>query len=118
MSNDTHGSRATRPTLVLGGTGKSGRRVAARLRIGSPAGDPPFDWADRATWAPALPGAGAAYVTYYPDLAFPGAADAVGAFAAVARAVPRLSTCAKGIRPFYQEWRTCQTSSGPVAEPS
>jgi uncharacterized protein YbjT (DUF2867 family) len=39
-----------RPTLVLGGTGKTGRRVAQRLaglglptRIGSRAADPPFD---------------------------------------------------------------------------
>ena len=37
-----------------------------------------FDWEDRATWAPALTGATAAYITYAPDLAFPGAADKVG----------------------------------------
>src|SRR5262245_19996571 len=89
----------TKPTLILGGTGKTGRRVAARLaargrpvRIGSRAGDPPFDWEDRSTWAPVLRDAGAAYVSYYPDLAFPGAAEAVGAFArtAVEHGVPRL----------------------------
>ncbi len=52
------------PTLVLGGTGKTGRRVAERLaarglpvRLGSRSGQPPFDWEDRATWAPALVGA-------------------------------------------------------------
>jgi uncharacterized protein YbjT (DUF2867 family) len=48
-------------TLVVGGTGKTGRRVAQRLRarglpirIGSPSSEPPFDWDDQATWAPAL----------------------------------------------------------------
>jgi uncharacterized protein YbjT (DUF2867 family) len=47
--------------LVLGDTGKTGRRVAKRLtargvpvRIGSRTGEPPFDWEDRATWAAAL----------------------------------------------------------------
>ena len=85
--------------LIVGGTGKTGRRVADRLtarglpvRVGSRSGQPPFDWNDRATWAPALRGMHAAYVTYYPDLAVPGAADTVGAFAdlAVDRGVRRL----------------------------
>lgn len=42
--------------LVLGSTGKTGRRVAERLmargaavRHGSRSGTPPFDWMDRAT---------------------------------------------------------------------
>jgi uncharacterized protein YbjT (DUF2867 family) len=86
-------------TLVLGGTGKTGRRVAERLRaldrpvrVGSRRGTPPFDWDDRSTWAGALQGVGSAYIAYYPDLAFPGAADAIGAFsrAAVASGVRRL----------------------------
>jgi uncharacterized protein YbjT (DUF2867 family) len=85
--------------LVLGGTGKTGRRVAERLarrgvntRIGSRAGEPPFDWEDRSTWGPVLEGVTSAYVSYYPDLAIPGAVDKVGAFAelAVASGVPRL----------------------------
>jgi uncharacterized protein YbjT (DUF2867 family) len=87
------------PTLVLGGTGKTGRRVAERLaargvpvRVGSRSGEPPFDWEDRATWAPALRDMQAAYVSYYPDLAVPGSVDAVGSFAeqAVSNGVPRL----------------------------
>lgn len=76
----------SRPTLVLGGTGKTGRRVAECLaqrglpvRVGSRSGNPPFDWDDEATWAPALDGIGALYLAYYPDLAIPGAVDRVRA---------------------------------------
>ncbi|HVX45046.1 MAG TPA: NmrA family NAD(P)-binding protein [Mycobacteriales bacterium] len=78
-------------TLVLGGTGKTGRRVAARLdvlgrpvRIGSRTADPAFDWNKPATWPGALDGVGSVYVTYYPDLGFPGAAEVIGAFAGTA----------------------------------
>jgi uncharacterized protein YbjT (DUF2867 family) len=87
------------PTLVLGGTGKTGRRVVERLkarglpvRVGSRSGQPPFDWENRSTWAPALDGAGSVYVSYYPDLAIPGAVEASASFAelAVASGVPRL----------------------------
>jgi uncharacterized protein YbjT (DUF2867 family) len=80
-----------KPTLVTGGTGKTGRRVVERLtarelpvRVGSRSGQPPFDWDDQSTWAPAMQGAGSAYITYYPDLAIPGAADAVSSLADVA----------------------------------
>ena len=78
-------------TLVLGGTGKTGRRVVERLaarriptRVGSRSGRPPFDWKDRSTWAPVLEGVGSAYVSYYPDLAVPGAPETVGTFAELA----------------------------------
>ena len=81
----------TKPVLVIGGTGKTGRRVAARLeergiptRIGSRTADPPFDWDDRDTWAGALEGVRAAYISYYPDIAIPGAVEAVSALAATA----------------------------------
>ncbi|MFI5445610.1 NmrA family transcriptional regulator [Polaromonas sp. UC242_47] len=74
-------------TLVLGGTGKTGRRVAQRLlqaghatRIGSRHAALPFDWENQATWAPALQGVHAAYVAYQPDLAVPGALATVRAF--------------------------------------
>jgi uncharacterized protein YbjT (DUF2867 family) len=86
-------------TLVLGGTGKTGRRIVRRVlakgvpvRVGTPSGTPPFDWYDQATWPAALDGVGSVYVTYYPDVAIPGAAEAVGAFAtlAVARGARRL----------------------------
>ncbi|MER5628098.1 NAD(P)H-binding protein [Streptosporangium sp. NPDC002544] len=89
MTENTH-EKST--TLVLGGTGKTGRRVVERLtarglpvRVGSRSGEPPFDWEDQATWAAALRGAGSVYLVYYPDLAFPGAADSVRSF--VSRAV-------------------------------
>jgi hypothetical protein len=62
-------------------------RLEARgltVLAGSRAGDPPFDWDDRATWAPALAGATAAYISYFPDLGVPGATETVGAFADVA----------------------------------
>ncbi len=49
MHNDN--STQNRTTLVLGGTGKTGRRVVERLearglpvRVGSRSGEPPFDW--------------------------------------------------------------------------
>jgi len=79
-------------TLVLGGTGKTGRRVSERLRsrgmptrAASRAADPPFDWGDRSTWDAVLDGVTAAYISYSPDLAIPGATDAIRAF--VERAV-------------------------------
>jgi len=77
--------------LVLGATGKTGRRVVERLqargvptRVGSRSAQPPFDWQDPDTWAPALQGAAAVYVTYFPDLAMPGAPEAVGKLARLA----------------------------------
>jgi uncharacterized protein YbjT (DUF2867 family) len=86
-----HGDDMT--TLVVGGTGKTGRRVAERLdargvpvRTGSRSGEPRFDWEDRSTWAPALRGASAAYVTYYPDLAVPGSTQAIAELASIALA--------------------------------
>ena len=78
-----------RPILVIGGTGKTGRRVVEKLtarslpvRIGSRSSAPPFDWEEPSTWAPALRSVSAVYLTYYPDLAVPGAVDAVRAVVA------------------------------------
>ena len=74
-------------TLVVGGTGKTGRRVVERLqhldlpfRVGSRSAKPAFDWEDRETWAPCLDGITQAYVTYYPDICVPGALDTVQSF--------------------------------------
>jgi len=86
-------------TLVLGGTGKTGRRVVERLvsrglptRVASRAADPSFDWGDPRTWGVVLDGVTAAYVSYAPDLAIPGAADSIRAFIgkAVEHGVQRL----------------------------
>ncbi|MBA6439309.1 MULTISPECIES: NAD(P)H-binding protein [Streptomyces] len=116
---------ATTPTtLVLAGTGKTGRRVVSGLRardmpvrVGSRSAEPPFDWQDDTTWEPALRGMDSAYVAYHPDAAFPGAAKAVGSFAelAVARGVRRLvlladrgaaeaERCEQAVRDSGAEW--------------
>ncbi|MFE3452844.1 NmrA family transcriptional regulator [Nonomuraea sp. NPDC059194] len=85
--------------LVLGGTGKTGRRVVNKLeslglpvRVGSRNGTPRFDWEDDRTWAPVLDGMSAAYIAYYPDMAAPGAAEHIGALSrlAVSMGVRRL----------------------------
>lgn len=77
--------------LVIGGTGKTGRHVAGRLAAGGHAvravsrrSGIPFDWHAPGTWAPALDGVRAAYLTYAPDLADPAAAPAIRAFAGTA----------------------------------
>lgn len=78
-------------TLVIGGTGKTGRRVAERLltigrktRIASRSATPSFDWNDESTWDAALAGVTAAYISYAPDLAIPGATAAIHAFVTLA----------------------------------
>lgn len=85
--------------LVLGGSGKTGRRVAERLqalnvpvRTGSRSASPSFDWEAPSTWAAALEGVSSAYLSYYPDLAVPGAPEAIDAFVrqALASGVRRL----------------------------
>ncbi|MEV4625940.1 NmrA family NAD(P)-binding protein [Micromonospora sp. NPDC049523] len=87
------------PILVLGGTGKTGRRVVRRLtaanrpvRVGSRTGEPPFEWTDERTWDGVLTGVESVYLVYYPDLAAPGAVDTVRSFTAraVAAGVRRL----------------------------
>ena len=86
-------------TLVLGGTGKTGRRIVEQLtagkvpvRIGSRSATPSFEWENRATWPAALAGVDAVYISYYPDLAAPGATEAIRAFTdlAVGSGVRRL----------------------------
>ena len=70
--------------LVIGGTGKTGRKVVQRLqeknievRIGSRSAQIPFDWHDPSTWAAALEGMDKVYITFQPDLAVPGAYEAI-----------------------------------------
>lgn len=103
---------STAPVLILGGTGTTGRRVAQRLqrreapvRIASRAGDPPFDWHEPSTWPAMVAGVRAAYLCFSPDLAVPGAAETVGAFArvAVAHGVQRLVLLSGRGEPGAQE---------------
>lgn len=100
MHSDTNNRvTSTDLTLVLGGNGKTGRRVAERLRalgrearIASRSATPRFDWNDQTTWDAALEGVSAAYLSYAPDLAIPGATQAIRAFVdrAVEHGVRRL----------------------------
>lgn len=80
------------PILVIGATGKTGSRVATKLealghtvRRGTRGAAIPFDWETPETWAPALSGVRAAYVTYFPDLAFPGAVEKLQALTVTAK---------------------------------
>jgi len=85
--------------------------------VGSRRAEPPFDWQDPTTWEPALRGVDAAYVAYYPDAAFPGAAAVVAAFAnqAVAagaqhlvlladRGAAEAERCEQAVRDSGAEW--------------
>ncbi len=70
--------------LVIGGTGKTGRKVVEGLRkagqsvrIGSRSATPSFQWGDPTTWPAVLEGIDRMYVVYYPDLAVPGAYEAI-----------------------------------------
>jgi uncharacterized protein YbjT (DUF2867 family) len=78
--------------LVIGSTGKTGKRVANQLeargipvRHGARSADIPFDWENPQTWAPALDGVDKVYLTYYPDLAVPGSVDAVQQLTSLAK---------------------------------
>ncbi|TCP28127.1 uncharacterized protein YbjT (DUF2867 family) [Tenacibaculum skagerrakense] len=78
--------------LVIGGTGKTGRRVVEQLknkgiepRIGSRNATPSFDWNDKNTWVKSLEGIERMYVTYYPDLAIPGAKESIESLTTLAK---------------------------------
>ena len=78
--------------LVIGGTGKTGRRVVEKLnqqnqnvRIGTRSSSPAFDWNDSSTYVNALKGMDKAYIVYHPDLAIPGAKEAIRLLAKVAK---------------------------------
>ena len=101
VMKDKSAKKTTNPgvTLVVGGTGKTGRRVAERLqkrgietRIASRSGAVPFDWNEPRSWDAALDGVNAVYISYAPDLAIPGATDSIRRFVetAVAKGVSRL----------------------------
>jgi len=81
------------PVLIIGGAGKTGSRVAAQLaargivtRTVSRSSTIAFDWTRPETWGPALDGVSKAYVTYQPDLAVAGSAEAIAELGRIARA--------------------------------
>ena len=81
------------PILIIGKNGKTGVRVNQRLQVlgyetraVSRSTSPAFDWENPATWRAAIEGTSAAYVTFQPDLAVPGAEAAIREFVRVAAA--------------------------------
>ncbi|AXT49918.1 NmrA family transcriptional regulator [Aquimarina sp. BL5] len=74
----------TENILVIGGNGKTGRRVAENLtqlghnvRVVGRKTNPAFDWENTDTYDAALKNMDRAYIVYYPDLAVPGSRDAI-----------------------------------------
>jgi len=93
MKNNEQAKDARPTTLVIGSTGKTGRRIVrlledqgASVRQGSRQADPRFDWDYPSEWPAALHGVHAVYISYYPDLAVPGAPEAIRQLTACARA--------------------------------
>lgn len=83
---------STNPILVLGATGKTGRRVTALLqerglavRSASRNTQVPFDWNDQSTWSAAVEGVRTVYIVHS-GLGTPKAAEQVHAFARIAAA--------------------------------
>lgn len=74
-------------TLVIGNSGKTGKRVEQQLKeMGiatrgvSRSTNIPFDWYDASTWSKAIEDCTSAYVTFQPDLAVPGAESIIREF--------------------------------------
>ncbi len=78
--------------LIVGPNGKTGCRVESRLKAAgvstrgvSRATTPAFDWQNPQTWARAMEGTQAAYLTYHPDLSVPQAETHIRRFCTMAR---------------------------------
>ncbi|HEY1014725.1 MAG TPA: NAD(P)H-binding protein, partial [Herpetosiphonaceae bacterium] len=116
--------------LVLGGTGKTGRRIIERLqargvpcRSGSRSAEPAFDWENPATWPAALDGMPTIYIAYQPDLAVPGAVETIRQFVELAvdggarrlvllsgRGEPEAEQCERIVREAGAEWTILRAS--------
>lgn len=79
--------------LVIGGKGKTGKRVADRLaklnlhyQIASRSVQPKFDWREPNTWPGVLSDVAKVYITFQPDLAVPDAVNTIKAFVHAAKA--------------------------------
>jgi uncharacterized protein YbjT (DUF2867 family) len=121
---------AANTTLVLGGTGKVGGRVVQRLRargvqvrVGSRSAVPAFDWDNPAGWPEALRDVHCVYISYFPDLAAPGATDAIRALTKVAvqsgvrrlvllsgRGEPEAQRCEEIVQASGVEWTLVRAS--------
>lgn len=82
------------PVLVIGGTGKTGRRVVAGLkergvavRVASRSSEQRFDWLDESTWGPALEGVGAVYAVPLEGVPVPRSFTGLAASSGVGRIV-------------------------------
>ena len=84
MTAQTNTTSSNELVLVLGATGKTGRRIVSSLgdlgvpvRLGSRSASPSFDWNNSATWDECIEGVSKIYINYAPDLAMPGATDSI-----------------------------------------
>ncbi|MEL7297650.1 MAG: NAD(P)H-binding protein [Pseudomonadota bacterium] len=129
-SNNTSSISVDGITLVLGGSGKTGRRIVQRLqsrgvptRTASRRTTAAFDWNEPEHWDAVLDGVTAVYISYSPDLAVPGATDAIQRFVnlAVSRGVTRLvllsgrgeeeaQACEKIVQASDVEWTIVRAS--------
>lgn len=109
------------PTLVLGATGKTGRRVASRLqalgqpiRSGSRAASPAFDWTQETSWDACLENITSVYVNYPSDLPVLGSRDTISAFVnkAIDHGIRRLVLLSGRGEPEAQTWEKIVRSSG------
>ena len=117
-------------TLVLGGSGKTGRRIVQRLksrgvptRVASRSSNPSFDWNKPEGWDAVLDGVTSVYISYSPDLAIPGATDSIQQLVdkAVEQGVTRLvllsgrgeeeaQACEKIVQAADVEWTVVRSS--------
>ena len=117
-------------TLVLGGSGKTVRRIVQRLksrgvltRVASRSSSPSFDWNKPEDWDAALDGITSVYISYSPDLAIPGATASIQQFVdkAVAHGASRLvllsgrgeeeaQACEKILQAADVEWTVVRSS--------
>lgn len=100
--------------LLTSGTGKTGRRIAKRLagkgvqarvasRVAAEAHSVCFDWADSATYGPALHGIGAIYLLAPANVADP--LDAMASFLGAALARVYAATCCSAPHPCRKAGR-------------
>ena len=116
--------------LVIGATGKTGKRVVQRLeaagipdRHGTRRSAIPFDWENPDIWAASLAGIETAYVAYSPDLAIPSAHGVIAQFVEAIeksglkrivllseRNEARAQACEQLVRDSSLEWTILQPS--------